>query len=213
MTAWIIKAGAYAKGATRIGFVATNSTTQGEQVGQLWPILFGRCGLEIAFAHRTFAWGSDARGMAHVHVVILGLDRRGNARDEKRLFSYPDLGGDPEETRHKTLSPYLFDAGGLSDPGLVTVREEESGPINGFPRKLISRNAADLEDGNLTFLDADVNGPPLCPNANLSAAPYFLRPFPGCTRVYSWVSERWILHTADIPASKDLRGVAHDKGR
>ena len=51
----------------------TNSITQGEQVAQLWPILFERCGLEIAFAHRTFAWGSDARGKAHVHVVIIGL--------------------------------------------------------------------------------------------------------------------------------------------
>ena len=80
VTAWFITAGDYIRkgGAprARIGFVATNSITQGEQVAQLWPILFGRCGLEIAFAHRTFAWGSDARGMAHVHVVILGLDDR-----------------------------------------------------------------------------------------------------------------------------------------
>ena len=130
VSAWLIKAGIYATGGTRIGFVATNSTTQGEQVGQLWPLLFDRCGLDIAFAHRTFAWGSDARGKAHVHVVILGLDRRANARDTKRLFSYPDLSGDPEETRHAALSPYLFDAGKLSDLRL-TVREE-SGPINGW---------------------------------------------------------------------------------
>ena len=69
--AWFIKAGEYVQqGAARIGFVATNSITQGEQVAQLWPILFDRCKLNIAFAHRTFAWGSDARGMAHVHVVI-----------------------------------------------------------------------------------------------------------------------------------------------
>ena len=84
--AWFIKAGEYVKGGdARIGFVATNSITQGEQVAQLWPVLFGRCKLEIAFAHRTFAWGSDARGKAHVHVVILGLDRRKAARTEKRL--------------------------------------------------------------------------------------------------------------------------------
>ena len=77
VTAWFIKAGEYANGTrTRIGFVATNSITQGEQVAQLWPILFDRCGLEIAFAHRTFACGSDARGKAHVHVVIVGLDGR-----------------------------------------------------------------------------------------------------------------------------------------
>ena len=55
--------------APRIGFVSTNSITQGEQVAQLWPLLFDRYHLEIAFAHRTFAWGSDARGKAHVHVV------------------------------------------------------------------------------------------------------------------------------------------------
>ena len=87
VTAWFIRAGEYVQdSAAQIGFVATNSITQGEQVAQLWPILFGRCGLEIAFAHRTFAWGSDARGMAHVHVVIIGLAKRGDAPKEKRLF-------------------------------------------------------------------------------------------------------------------------------
>ena len=68
-------------------------------MAQLWPLLFERCGLEIAFAHRTFAWGSDARGKAHVHVVIIGLDVRDRQRAEKRLFSYPDINGEPEETR------------------------------------------------------------------------------------------------------------------
>lgn len=77
VSAWFIKAGAYlATSRARIGFVATNSITQGEQVAQLWPVLFDRYGLEISYAHRTFAWGSDARGMAHVHVVIVGLTRR-----------------------------------------------------------------------------------------------------------------------------------------
>ena len=77
VTAWFIKAGEYVQKSTaRIGFVATNSITQGEQVAQLWPILFERYKLDIAFAHRTFAWGSDARGMAHVHVVIIGLAKR-----------------------------------------------------------------------------------------------------------------------------------------
>ncbi len=114
VTAWFIKAGEYVRGTgTRIGFVATNSITQGEQVAQLWPILLNRCGLEIAFAHRTFAWGSAARGKAHVHVVIIGLDGRDTVRLAKRLFSYPDIKGDPEETQHAALSPYLFDADGL----------------------------------------------------------------------------------------------------
>ena len=78
VAAWFIRAGDYVRqtqptgGAPpRIGFVATNSVTQGEQVAQLWPLLLDHRRLEITFAHRTFAWGSDARGKAHVHVVII----------------------------------------------------------------------------------------------------------------------------------------------
>ena len=191
VTAWFVKAGEYAKDTPiRIGFVATNSITQGEQVGQLWPILFDRCGLEIAFAHRTFAWGSDARGKAHVHVVVLGLDGRDAVPGRKRLFSYPDVNGDPEETRHAVLSPYLFDASGLADPHL-TVREE-SGPVNGL-KKLIT-GTQPLENGNLTFSSSAkssflVREP--------EAESYF-RPFPGA-REFIQGRDRWILHTADIP--------------
>lgn len=89
----------------RIGFVATNSITQGEQVAQLWPLLFDRYGLEIAFAHRTFAWMSDARGKAHVHCVIIGLTRRDDEPKEKRLFSYDDIKGDAMESRHAACRP------------------------------------------------------------------------------------------------------------
>ena len=188
VSAWLVKAGVYVKGGTRIGFVATNSTTQGEQVGQLWPILFDRCGLEIAFAHRTFAWGSDARGKAHVHVVILGLDRRANARSEKRLFSYPDLNGDPEETRHAALSPYLFDAGGLSDPHL-TVREE-SGPINGTGKLIIGSKP--IDGGHYIFSAGERD---VFLETEPGAGP-FLHPFVGA-REYLQGGERWILALHD----------------
>ena len=188
VSAWLIKAGAYVTGGTRVGFVATNSTTQGEQVGQLWPILFDRCGLEVAFAHRTFAWGSDARGKAHVHVIILGLDRRANTRDERRLFSYPDLNGDPEETRHTALSPYLFDAGGLSDPHLTV--HEASGPINGMGKLIIGSKP--IDGGHYIFnageRDAFLETEP-------DAAP-LLRPFVGA-REYLQGGERWILALHD----------------
>ena len=73
VTAWFIKAGEYIQktSSARIGFVATNSIIQGEQVAQVWPVLFDRLKLEISFAHRTFAWGSDARGKAHAVTIIL----------------------------------------------------------------------------------------------------------------------------------------------
>ena len=191
VAAWFMKAGDYVREAqgVRIGFVATNSITQGEQVAQLWPVLFNRYALEISFAHTTFAWGSDARGKAHVHVVILGLDRRDDAGADKRLFTYPDVNGEPEESRHRALSPYLFDAGGLADPHLTV--KEESRPINGM-RKLIT-GTQPLEDGNLTFSRderrAFINKEP--------KARRLFRPFPGA-REFIRGEERWILHTGNI---------------
>ena len=191
VAAWFIKAAEYVKGGdARIGFVATNSITAGEQVAQLWPVLFGRCKLEIAFAHRTFAWGSDARGKAHVHVAILGLDRRKAARAEKRLFSYPDLNGDPEESGHAVLSPYLFDAGGLSDPHLVV--REESAPINGMGRLIIGSKPI---DGGEYIFNAEERAALL--EAEPDAAPW-LRPFIGA-REYLQGGERWILALHDAP--------------
>ncbi len=189
--AWFIKAGDYVRGSeARIGFVATNSITQGEQVAQLWPVLFGRCQLEIAFAHRTFAWGSDAPGKAHVHVVILGLDRREAAQAKKRLFSYPDINGEPEESTHKALSPYLFDAGGLSNPHLVVRRV--SAPINGMGRLIIGSKP--IDGGNYIF-DAAKRARFL--EAEPAAAPY-LRPYVGA-REWLQGGERWILALHDAP--------------
>ena len=191
VTAWFIKAGEYVRASkARIGFVASNSISQGEQVAQLWPLLFDRCKLEIAFAHRTFAWGSDARGKAHVHVVIIGLDGLENARADKHLFSYPDINGEPEETLHAALSPYLFGAGGLANPHL-TVRKE-SRPINGMG-KLIT-GTQPLEYGKLTF---STNEKAAFMESEPGAAPFF-RPFPGA-REFIRGECRWILHTADIP--------------
>ena len=197
VAAWFIKAGEYVEGSNaRIGFVATNSITQGEQVAQLWPVLFGRCQLEIAFAHRTFAWGSDARGKAHVHVVILGLDRREAVRPEKRLFSYPDINGEPRESRHSALSPYLFDAGGLSDPHLVV--REESAPINGMGRLKIGSKP--IDGGNYIF-NAEQRAEFLSEEPD--ASPY-LRPYVGA-REYLQGGERWILALQNAPPDRLAR--------
>lgn len=151
VSAWFLRAGEYVRESNaRIGFVATNSITQGEQVAQLWPLLFGRYGLEIAFAHRTFAWGSDARGKAHVHVVIIGLTRREDEPKEKRLFSYDDINGDPHESRHAALSPYLFDASSLQNPHLVVL--ERNRPVaNVVPMRMGSK----IVDGGHYILTDD----------------------------------------------------------
>ncbi len=185
VSAWFVKAGEYIKRCNaRMGFVATNSITQGEQVAQLWPILFDRCKLEISFAHRTFAWGSDARGKANVHVVILGLDNCEKAPKEKRLFNYPDIRGQPEESSPKAISPYLFDAGDLSDPH--TVITEESQSINGMSKLVMGSKP--IDGGHYIFSETKRdNFLKLEPGAET-----FLRPYIGA-REFLQGEKRWIL--------------------
>lgn len=147
--AWFLKAGEYVqRGEARIGFVATNSITQGEQVAQVWPALFGRYQLEIAYAHRTFAWGSDARGVAHVHCVIIGLVKRHAAAAERRLFTYEDYDAEATESLHRALSPYLFDASRLLNPHLVVNRTRQPG--SGMP---LIRVGSKPVDGGYFIMD------------------------------------------------------------
>jgi len=112
VTAWYRKAAEFVQG-TRIvvGFVSTNSISQGEQVGALWMPLFQRFGLKIHFAHRTFQWESEARGKAHVHVVIIGF--AAFDRLEKKLYEYAGK-GEGTVTIAKNISPYLFDGTDLA---------------------------------------------------------------------------------------------------
>lgn len=186
VAAWFIKAGQFAQvnRRIRIAFVSTNSICQGEQVAQLWPILFDRHGLEIAFAHRTFSWGSEARGKAHVHVVIVGLAHRDFEPAEKRLFSYPDIKGDPVESQHSALTAYLFDARGVANRHLVV--KEESKPINGA--RALSIGSKPVDGGYLIF-DRSERAALL---ADYPAAVGLLRPFVGAEE-YLHGADRWIL--------------------
>ena len=195
VAAWFIKAATYLKGGVgAIAFVATNSLTQGEQVAQLWPILFGRGGLEIAFAHRTFAWGSDARGKAHVHVVILGLAQRRLEPLEKRLFSYDDINGEPVESRHKALSPYLIDAFNLRDRHLVIYERRE--PLQ--PNSPRFRMGSKIVDGGHYLFDKAekikfVEDEP-------DSLDHF-RPIVGSHEYINGV-ERWILYLDGLPPER-----------
>ena len=204
VAAWFIKAGKYVKGGhARVGFVATNSITQGKQVAQLWPILFERCDLQIAFAHGTFAWGSDARGRAHVHVVILGLDQRKSARSEKRLFNYPNVNGEPEESSHMALSPYLFDAGSLNNPYLV-VRNEKH-PINGMPR--LKTGVQMIDNGILTFDEQEKDD---FLAVEPAAAPYFKKYIGGDEYINGF--HRYILYLREVgPAELRLLPKVSEK--
>ncbi len=91
----------------KVAFVSTNSISQGEQVAPLWKTLLNK-GIHIHFAHRTFAWDSEAKGKAAVHVVIVGFGL--SQAERPRLFDYPDIKAEPVEVPAKIISPYLVNA-------------------------------------------------------------------------------------------------------
>ena len=184
---WFLKAGDYCRrsdgNVPQIAFVATNSITQGEQVSALWPKMFDRYKFEIAFAHRTFEWGSDARGRAHVHCVIVGLTAQENSDTLKRLFSYEKVNSDPTETSHKWISPYLIDASQLSNRHAVVERCRTV--PKGYPKAQVGTKPV---DGGFFILNDDERKAALTAEPNLVN---FIRPYIGATEFIEGKS-RWL---------------------
>lgn len=88
-------------------FVTTNSITQGDQPARLFKPIFD-AGWIIKFAHRTFAWDSEAPGQAAVHCVIVGFSRDLQAR--RRLWDYRHWKGEAELVDVKVgINAYLVD--------------------------------------------------------------------------------------------------------
>lgn len=112
VTCWYIKAARLIQNTnTKVAFVSTNSISQGEQPGILWNVLFNLYGIKIHFAHRTFKWSNEARGKAAVHVVIIGF--AGYDTNEKYLFEYDDIKGEPHIRKVSNINPYLIEGNDL----------------------------------------------------------------------------------------------------
>lgn len=106
-------------------FVSTNSITQGQPVPALFKPLV-RDGWRIMFAHRTFAWNAQSTDTAHVHVVIIGFDRRKDSARRPRLFRYEDIQGAPIEQDAIHLNGYLIDGPEI----YVEKRSQKAGPLS-----------------------------------------------------------------------------------
>ena len=115
VTCWHHKATQYMKHNPKVvtALVSTNSICQGEQVGTLWSWMLEQ-GVKIHFAHRTFMWTSEARGRAAVHCVIVGFGLQDS--DEKVIFEYEDIKGEPHAIRARNINPYLVDAADIILP-------------------------------------------------------------------------------------------------
>lgn len=142
---WYLRAGQYIQGTQiKVGFVSTNSVTQGEQPGILWPILFRNLRLKILFAHRTFTWESEARGKAHVHVVIVGFGAFDT--QNKRIYDYESDGETVLAISARNISPYLIEG---SDMAL----QNREHPFSTVPEMQFGNMPND--DGNLLLTDEE----------------------------------------------------------
>ncbi|MBA5972967.1 class I SAM-dependent DNA methyltransferase [Leuconostoc mesenteroides] len=84
----------------RLAFVSTNSITQGEQVGILWPTLLEK-NAKINFAYRSFKWANSAKRNAVVTVIIIGLVDKNHFRGNAKIFDNNKV------EAVQNISPYL----------------------------------------------------------------------------------------------------------
>ncbi|MCO5055119.1 DNA methyltransferase [Thermomonas sp.] len=175
--------------AIRCAFVSTNSITQGEQVGVLWGAMLN-AGMRIFFAHRTFQWNNEARGVAAVHCVIVGFAR--GDLTPKRLFDYQDIRGQSHELAVANINPYLVDAADVLLPSRNT-------PICEVPEIGIGNKP--IDGGHYLFTtderDAFIAKEP-------ASAKWFRRWLGADEFINGW--ERWCLWLGDCPPS-ELRAM------
>jgi hypothetical protein len=139
VTAWYWKAAQYMADNPVIecAFVSTNSISQGEQVGILWSHLI-RLKMHINFAHKTFQWSNEARGLAAVHCVIIGFSVK--IRNNKKIFEYETPRSEAHEILAENINPYLVDA-----PTILL--EKRKWQVSGYP--LLSKGSQATDGGNL----------------------------------------------------------------
>ncbi|MDN6284023.1 MAG: GcrY protein, partial [Corynebacterium sp.] len=167
------------------GFVTTNSITQGDQVPRLFGPIFN-AGWRIRFAHRTFAWNSDAPGKAAVHCIIVGFDRENTPRP--RLWDYPNVKGDAVSIEvHDQINGYLVDG-----PNVLV--EKASHPIS---HEVTFANFGNMaRDGGNLIVEPEQYDEVM---ADPVAAKY-VRPFRG-SRELMHSKDRWCLWLVDLNPS------------
>ncbi|MGI9211865.1 MAG: class I SAM-dependent DNA methyltransferase [Methylococcaceae bacterium] len=109
---WYVKSADYIKvnPSIPVAFVSTNSITQGEQVATLWKYLMtGNTPIHIHFAHRTFRWSNEGKGVAAVHCVIIGFGL--SPARQPVIYDYGNnINGDASAINASHINPYLIDA-------------------------------------------------------------------------------------------------------
>jgi len=174
-------------------FVTTNSITQGDQVHRLFSEIFNAA-WRIKFAHRTFAWTSEASNAAAVHCVIVGFTKAATGRP--RLFDYEDWRAEPRELQVAAINAYLVDG-----PNVLT--DKRTTPISSVLPK-VDYGSKPSDGGHLIVEPEQIEAIRRDP-----VAMKYLRPYIGSRELIEG-KERWCLWLvgatpAEIQRSPELR--------
>lgn len=200
VTGWYIKAMHYMQSVKKqnhsieTAFVSTNSIAQGEHVALLWRYLLEECSAHINFAHQTFRWTNEGKGVAAVSCIIVGYSNR--ARKNKTLFSYDSANDEPSAKQANNINGYLINADNIY---FDKTSKQVSNEV------LMTKGSQPTDGGNL-LLSADeyIN---LTEQEVLSKK--YLRPFTGAQE-YLNGTERWCLWFYDVDTvqlNKDLMSM------
>lgn len=123
--------------------VSTNSITQGEQVPELWSWMLNQS-IFINFAHRTFVWSNEGKGVAAVHCVVVGFSL--TEKSNKKIFLY-EKGDEIEPTivDVKRINPYLIEASNLLLPSRA----------NAIDKRLLMTKGSQPTDGGFLVLNEE----------------------------------------------------------
>lgn len=166
----------------RTAFVSTNSITQGEQVEPLWKPLHER-GFVVNFAHRTFKWSNEARGVAAVHVIIVGFSRQ---TVPCLIYEHSKEGESVKRARH--INAYLVDGPDVFFPN-------RSKPICDVPTVGIGNKP--IDGGNYLFTKEEMDD---FIRSEPRSEPYF-HPWVG-SREFINREERYVLWLGDCAPSE-----------
>ena len=127
----------------KCAFVSTNSIVQGEQSSILWKYLDSKFDVSIFFAHRSFKWKNNAKDVAGVYCVIIGLSSLKSikkviyqyGKDDTSLVKFPER-----------INNYLIDYKNI----FISRR---AAPLSNFP--IIIEGITPLDDGILSFTESE----------------------------------------------------------
>lgn len=183
VSAWFYKSAQFIQNTKiKVGLVATNSISQGEQSSILWNVLINEFNISIHFAHRTFKWSNEAKGNAAVHCVIIGF--ASFEANEKYLFDYQTITSEPLLIKAKNINPYLINANNI----LVFNRKY---PLCNVPNMMYGNKPTD--GGNFILSEEEKN-------TLVSKNPLvikFIRPFISA-REFLNGGKKWCLWLLDI---------------